>query len=125
MSKKFEYLKKAILYSEQKPDMLAELLAGLVTDVVTSVTVSGTSEITIPSGDTATTKTYTATVLSQYGDAMADQSITWSIPETTGVSINSSTGVLSVGKTASAGKVTVTATCGSKTGSFEVTLTAS
>lgn len=120
MSKKYEYVKKAVFYSEQKPDMLASLIAGTITDVVTSVTVSGDAEIEIPSGDTATTKTYTAEVLSQFGDVMSGQTVTWSVTSATGVSI--SNGVLSVGKTASAGTVTVTATVSGKSASIEVTL---
>ena len=122
MSKKFEYVKKAVFYSEQKPDMLADLISGLITDVATTVIVSGDAEIEIPSGDTANTETYTAEVLSQYGDTMSGQTITWSVSSATGVSINSSTGVLSVGKTASAGDVTVTATCSGKTGTITVSL---
>lgn len=124
MSKKFEYIKKAIFYSEQKPDMLAGLLEGLVSDVATSVTVAGDNSIVIPTGDTANTKTYTATVLSQFGDTMEGQSITYSVTSETGVSINSSTGVLSVGKTATAESVTVTATSGTKTASIDVALEA-
>lgn len=122
MSKKFDYIKKAVFYAEQKPEMLAELISGTVTDVATSVSVAGEGNILIPTGDTSVTKTYTAEVLSQFGDVMPDQTITWSIPETTGVTIGSSTGVLTVAKTASAGKVVVTATCGTKTGTIEVTL---
>lgn len=124
MSKKFEYIKKAVFYSEQKPEKLAELIAGTITDVATSVEVSGESTITIPAGDTANTATYTASVLSQFGDVMSGQTATFSVSSATGVSINSSTGVLSVGKTASAGDVTVTATSSGKSGTFTVTLEA-
>lgn len=124
MSKKFEYIKKAVFYSEQKPDMLANLIAGLVSDVATSVSVTGDTNILVPTGDTANTKTYTATVNSQYGDAMEGQSITYSVTSETGVSIDSSTGVLSVGKTATAESVTVTATSGGKSATIDVTLEA-
>lgn len=119
MSKKLEYIKKAVFYSQQKPQMLAELIAGTVTDVATSVSLTGATEVAIPTGDTATTETYTASILSQYGDAMTG-TITWSVTSATGVSI--SNGVLSVGKTASAGTVTVTATSSGKSASIEVTL---
>lgn len=124
MSKKFEVIRNAVFYSQQEPEKLAKLLEGTISDVATSVTVAGDSSVVIPLGDTATTKTYTASVLSQYGDVMEGQSVTWSIPETTGVSIGSSTGILEVAKTASAGKVTITATCSGKTATKEVTLTA-
>lgn len=124
MSKKFEAIKKAVFYSEQNPSALAKVIAGTVTDVATTVQVTGESDILIPTGDTAVTKTYTAKVLSQYGDEMADPSITYSVTSATGVSINSSTGVLSISKTASAGNITVTATSGGKTGTATVTLEA-
>lgn len=119
MSKKLEYIKKAVFYSQQKPQMLAELIAGTITDVATSVSLTGATEVTIPTGDTAATETYTASILSQYGDAMTG-TITWSVTSATGVSI--SNGVLSVGSTASAGTVTVTATGSGKSASIEVTL---
>lgn len=122
MSKKFEFIKNAVFFSEQKPEKLASLLCTLVSDVATSVKVTGDTSILVPTGDTAATKTYTADVLSQYGDAMEGQSITYSVTSTTGVSINNSTGVLSVGKTATAESVTVTATSGGKTDSVVVTL---
>ena len=122
MSKKFEFIKNAVFFSEQKPEKLASLLCPLISDVATSVKVTGDTSILVPTGDTAATKTYAASVLSQYGDAMEGQSITYSVTSTTGVSINSSTGVLSVGKTATAESVTVTATSGGKTDSVVVTL---
>lgn len=124
MSKKFDYIKKAVFYAEQKPEMLAELISGTVTDVATSVSVSGESNILIPTGDTSVTKTYTAEVLSQFGDVMEGQSITYSVTSATGVSINSSTGVLTIGKTASEGDITVTATSGGKSGTTIVSLEA-
>ena len=121
MSKKFEYIKKAVFYSQQNPAALATLIAGTVSDVATTVTVTGEAEITIPA-DEAVTKSYTATVLSQFGDVMQGETIVWSVTSATGVSI--SNGTLSVGKTASAGTITVTATDGTVSGSFEVTLKA-
>lgn len=122
MSKKFEFIKNAVFFSEQNPEKLASLLCTLVSDVATSVKVTGDTNILVPTGETAATKTYSASVLSQYGDAMEGQSITYSVTSTTGVSINSSTGVLSVGKTATADSVTVTATSSDKTDSVVVTL---
>lgn len=121
MSKKFEYIKNAVFYSQQNPAALAALIAGTVSDVATTVTVTGEAEITIPADETVT-EDYTATVLSQFGDVMQGETITWSVTSATGVSI--SNGTLSIAKTASAGKVTVTATDGTISGSFEVTLKA-
>lgn len=122
MSKKFEYIKNAVFYSQQNPAALASLIAGTVSDVAASVTVTGEAEITIPAGDTAATADYTATVFSQFGDVMQGETVTWSVTSATGVSISS--GTVSVAKTASAGKITVTATDGTVSGSFEVTLKA-
>jgi hypothetical protein len=124
MSKKVESIKQAVFYSKENPERLAQIIAGVVADVATTVQITGESDILIPTGDTAVTKTYTAKVFSQYGDEMAGQSITYSVTSATGVSINSSTGVLSISKTASAGEITVTATCGGKTDTITVTLEA-
>lgn len=41
MSKKLDYIKKAVFYSQQKPELLAELLSGIVTDVATSISIGG------------------------------------------------------------------------------------
>ena len=121
MSKKFEAIKNAVFYSQQNPAALATLIAGTISDVATTVTVTGEAEIIIPANETVT-KSYTATVLSQFGDVMQGETVTWSVTSATGVSI--SNGTLSIAKTASAGKITVTATDGTISGSFEVTLKA-
>ena len=71
MSKKLEALKDAVFYAQQKPEVLATLLAGVITDTATSVCLSGASSITVPTGDTAVEETYTAEVLSQFGDTMS------------------------------------------------------
>lgn len=120
MSKKFEAIKKAIFYSEQDPSALASIISGTVTDVVTSVSVTGATEIDIPTGETANTEDYTATVLSQFGDAMEGQTVTFTVTSATGVSISDNT--VSIANTASAGTITVTATCSGKTGTIDVTL---
>lgn len=120
MSKKFEFIRNAVFYAQQNPAVLAGLIAGTVSDVATSVSVTGDAEITIPSGDTAATGTYTATVFSQFGDVMSGETVTWSVTSATGVSI--SDGTVSVAKTASAGTITVTATDGTVSGTFSVTL---
>ena len=111
MSKKYDAIKRAVFYSNQKPQLLAEILEGLVSDAVTSVALSGADSIKVPSGDTANTATYTAKALSQFGDEMAGQTITIALKASvTGVSISS--GVVSVAKTATATSFTLTATCG-------------
>lgn len=122
MSKKLDALKEAVFYAQQKPEKLAGYLASLISDTVTSVAISGADSITIPSGATPATETYTATVFSQFGDAM-DESVTLSLKESvTGVSISS--GVVSVDNTASAGSFIVVATCGTVTSEKTVALVA-
>lgn len=111
MSKKYDAIKRAVFYANQKPQLLAEILEGAVSDAVTSVTLSGADSIEVPSGDTANTATYTAKAFSQFGDEMAGQSITIALKASvTGVSVSS--GVVSVAKTATATSFTLTATCG-------------
>ena len=111
MSKKYDAIKRAVFYANQKPQLLADILEGAVSDAVTSVTLSGADSIKVPSGDTANTATYTAKAFSQFGDEMAGQSITIALKASvTGVTISS--GVVSVAKTATATSFTLTATCG-------------
>lgn len=111
MSNKLKALEKAVFYAHEKPEELAEILNGIVSDVATTVVLSGADKITIPSGDTANTATYTAKVFSQFGDEMAGQTVTIALKASvTGVSISS--GVVSVAKTATAESFTLTATCG-------------
>lgn len=110
MSKKYDAIKRAVFYANQKPQVLAEILEGLVSDTLTSIAISGADSINIPSGNTANTATYTAQALSQFGDAM-DNAVTIALKASvTGVSISS--GVVSVAKTATATSFTITATSG-------------
>jgi len=93
-----------------------------------SVAVTGDNEIRIPTGSEATTAQFTAAVTDQFDGTMSNPSITWSIaPEINGVSINSSTGALSVESTAknaidASTTLTITATCGEKTGTKIITV---
>lgn len=121
MSKKFEAIKKAVFYSEQNPDMLANILEGIISDVATTVEVIGVDSIEIPSGDTANTADYTGKIFSQFGDEM-EGAVTLSLKDSvTGVSI--SNGTVSVGKTATAKSFTIVGTYSSKTAEKVVTLT--
>ena len=89
-------------------------------------TVVTTDSIVIPaSGSAATTVTYTAEVYDQYGTKMTSDTPTLSITSATGVSVDSSTGKVSVERTATAGNVTLTATSStdtSKTAAVTITL---
>lgn len=120
MSKKLEALKDAVFYAQQKPKVLATLLAGVITDTATSVRLSGASSITVPTGDTAVEETYTAEVLSQFGDTMSGTP-TLALTETvTGVTVSGMK--VSVAKTATATSFTLKATSGSLSAQMTVTL---
>ena len=75
--------------------------------VAKTITISGADAVTIPTGGTAATTSYTAEVGDQYDSPMADQNVEWSMSQAAGVSMNN--GVLTVDKTAQASDVTITA----------------
>ena len=82
---------------------------------------NGPSSIQIP--DTASTASYTATVKDQNGGHVGGQTVTWSLlAPVTGVSIDSSSGVVTVDSTATPGSFTVVATDGTMTGTEGVGL---
>lgn len=95
------------------------------TSVATSISISGDSSIIVPTSG-STPKTYTATVLDQYGDTISSPSITWSTSSSaTGVNFEISTGVLTVANTAGAsGSVsfTINAQSGSATDSKTISI---
>ena len=123
MSKKLDAIKKAVFFAEQNPGALAEIIAGTVSDVATSIEIAGPTKITIPSGDTANTADYTATVFSQFGDVMSGTTATLSLKESaTGVSIED--GTVSVAKTASAGTLVVKAVVDTLSAEYSVELVA-
>lgn len=121
MSKKVDAIKDAVFYSKENPERLAKYIAGTIADVDTSVVVKGATSITVNSAETVT-ETYVGTVLSQFGDVISGKTITYTVSTKDGVSIASSTGVLSVTSSATEGEVTVTATCGSISGSIAVSI---
>lgn len=95
----------------------------LAAPVVTTITVDGAAEVQLDETENVTS-TYTASVEDQYGAAIIGV-ITWSLAAShTGVSINSSTGVLTAVSTVVPATVTVVATIGSVTDSFEVSIIA-
>lgn len=63
----------------------------------------------------------------QFGDAVENPTITWSVTKATGAGDNdvavSAAGVVTVSKTAVAGAYTITAACGEKTGTYTLTVT--
>lgn len=120
MSKKVDVIKDAVFYAHEKPEVLAEIIGGTITDVVTSISISGADSIEIPSGDTANTAKYSASVLSQFGDPMTAE-VTFSLKSAvTGVSVSGDT--VSVAKTATAESFTLVATASGKTAEKVVAL---
>ncbi|HEX2937288.1 MAG TPA: hypothetical protein VHO66_00005 [Ruminiclostridium sp.] len=89
---------------------------------VTSIGISGPTSITKPV--TSTTATYTATVYDQCWYTMSGQTVSWKLmAPVAGVSISSTTGVVTVNSTAvSKSTFTVVATVGTVTGSKTVTI---
>ncbi len=76
------------------------------TPVVTSIVITGQNTANIN-----TSSTYTAVVKDQNNNDMTGQTVTWSLQASkAGVTINSTTGVLTVSNTATAGSVTIIAT---------------
>ena len=94
--------------------------------VATTVKITDVESITVPASGSKTVD-YTPTVTDQYGAVMTGQNVVWSINpnNSTGISIDSSTGTLTVTSDAAANgavTVTVTATCGGKSGHDTVTV---
>lgn len=121
MSKKMEYIKNAVFYAKEKPETLAELLAGLVTDVFTDVVfTSAPVEVEIPKSD-STTVNYVAEAQSQYGDKMSNAVTYALVAEHTGAIITTA-GVLTVESTTEAGNIEIKATSGAKSVTVKVAL---
>lgn len=112
MSKKLEAIKKAVFYSQQKPEMLAKILEGAVSDVATSIEISGADSIKIPLSSNVT-QDYSATVISQFGDKMTGSATFALDSAVTGVSVSGNT--VTVASTCTADSFTLKATSGSIT----------
>ena len=119
MSKKFEALKDMVLYAQQKPEDLAEILVGLVTDTITYVRVNGAKEVEIPTESQAT-YTFKGEALSQFGDHMEGE-VTLSLASPVeGVSISGTT--VTVQSTCKAKDFTIKATSSDITATHKVIL---
>lgn len=95
----------------------------LAAPVLTSINVSGAAEVQLDDADPVTS-TYAAELLDQYGLAIAG-TVVWSLKAAhTGVSVNSSTGVLTATAATEPAEVTVVATVGSVTDEFVVSIVA-
>lgn len=107
--KKKRALTNAVFYAHEKPELLADLLADAIQDVASYVGIDGDSSIEVPSTGSVTAS-YTASVFSQFGDAIKNVSVSLD-GEVTGVSI--SKGVVTVESTATADTFTLKAVDGS------------
>ena len=99
MTNKEKAITDAIFYAHEKPETLAGLISPLIADVATSVSIVGDTVIELDTENGSSVK-YVGEALSQFGDKMADATI--SLKETvTGVSIGS--GTVTVAKTVTDG----------------------
>ena len=98
-------------------------ILSLTNPIPSSVTVAiSPNTLTIPQSGTVNA-TSTAVVKDSGGNTLVGQTITWSLAIShTGVSINSTTGIVTVDSSAAPGTVTVKAVCGSVFGTAELTL---
>ena len=98
--------------------------AGHEAPIPATVTVTVTpNSLTIPSSGTATANA-SAVVRDAGGTTLTGQTVTWSLASSyAGVSINSTTGVVTVTSNAASGSVTVRGTCGAVSGTATLTLT--
>lgn len=119
MTNKEKAITDAIFYAHEKPETLAGLISPLVADVATSVSIVGDTVIELDTEKGSSVK-YVGEVLSQFGDKMADATI--SLKETvTGVSIGS--GTVTVAKTVTDGTTFVlVATSGALSSELTVTV---
>ncbi len=91
------------------------------------VTITGADSMNVPivhapGADGWEHKTYTAEVKDQYNNVISNPSVEWSVTGATGVSIDATTGKLTVSNKANAGPVTITAKSGDASGTKTVTI---
>ena len=91
------------------------------------VTITGVDSMNVPivhapGADGWDHKTYTAEVKDQYNNVISNPSVEWSVTGAIGVSIDKTTGKLTVSNKANAGPVTITATSGALTATKTVTI---
>ena len=91
------------------------------------VTITGVDSMNVPivhapGADGWEHKTYTAEVKDQYNNVISNPSVEWSVTGATGVSIDKTTGKLTVSNKANAGTVTITAKSGTLSATKTVTI---
>lgn len=121
-------LKRAIFYAKEDPSLLFDILFDKVKDtpVATSVFIVGDTELTLSATESVTTKAPEVSVFDQYGDAIADPTVSYAIKSAiSGCSVSSTTGVLTATTAVEAGsKPVIVATSGTKTAELVVTILA-
>ena len=101
----------------------AHFILSLVKDsaIVTSFDISGSDSITIPNSGDNTAEYDITNVCDQYGGTMSvPDNVQWSISGVEGVSVDETTGVVTVTDKAASGTATLTATCGSVHKDFSI-----
>ncbi|WP_455557259.1 S-layer homology domain-containing protein [Agathobaculum hominis] len=91
------------------------------------VTITGKDSMNVPivhapGADGWNHEDYTAEVKDQYNNVISNPSVEWSVTDATGVSIDNTTGKLTVTNKANAGTVTITAKSGDASGTKNVTI---
>ena len=91
------------------------------------VTIIGADSMNVPivhapGADGWNHETYTAEVKDQYNNVISNPGVEWNVTGATGVSIDKTTGKLTVSNKANAGNVTITAKSGDATGNKTVTI---
>lgn len=119
MSKKIEAIKDAVFYAQQKPEVLAQIIAGAVTDVATSISIDGASVVNKPTTGNAT-EDYSAKVISQFGDVMTGTPTLALKEAVTGVSVSGTT--VTVASTVTATSFVLKATSGSLAAEKTITI---
>lgn len=88
MSKRADFLKKAVFYAQQNPSALADYLYANIADTLDNVVISGAEVIENNDLNGVTTPAYTAVAYNAYGDVRSD-SITLALKASvSGVSIS-------------------------------------
>ena len=120
---------KATLYAESGALKSNEITFNIIREESKPhlVTITGADSVNVPivhapGADGWEHKTYTAEVKDQYNNVISNPNVEWSVTGATGVSIDKTTGKLTVSNKANAGAVTITAKSGDATNTKNVTI---
>ena len=120
---------KATLYAESGALKSNEITFNIIREESkpSVVTITGADSMNVPivhapGADGWNHETYTAEVKDQYNNVISNPGVEWSVTGATGVSIDNTTGKLTVSNKAKAGPVTITAKSGDASGNKTVTI---